>query len=320
MTPRTRSATALLRTIAWKGAAVAWKGGAVALLALVAAAGVADERRAITPFLWVVEHGDATLYLYGSIHAAPDEALPPPRFVVDAFDRSDLLVTEILLDEEALAAAVFAIAQRVLLPARTTLDQLIGESNAAIIEGFAAEHGLPAEAVRVMQPWAVELLFAEAAVASADFSTANGLDQWFHDRAVAAAVARDALETFEDQIDALAGAPLDEQAASLIQTLDAARTGELEALYAAWRSGDTEALAAVMMHAIGESPESRATYDRLFTDRNRAWIPLLIDYLDAGGTTFVVVGAGHFAGPHNVIDLLEEAGVVVTRVRDGSGR
>lgn len=72
-----------------------------------------------------------------------------------------------------------------------------------------------------------------------------------------------------------------------------------------WRRGDTIGLWA----AYNEGQKNSATLNaRLLYDRNRAWVPRIDSEIKAGTPTMVVAGALHFAGPHNVLSLLQQRG------------
>ena len=123
------------------------------------------------------------------------------------------------------------------------------------------------------------------------------------------------LETGEEQLDVLAGAPDEEQIAMLEATLS-----ELDALpkimskmVSHWQSGTAEQIAHLFQMEMGGFEE--AFLDRLLYQRNRNWIAplseLLADDLDA----LVIVGAAHLVGPGSVIELLEPRGYTATRLQ-----
>jgi hypothetical protein len=52
----------------------------------------------------------------------------------------------------------------------------------------------------------------------------------------------------------------------------------------------------------------------MVVERNRAWVPRIEAMLDEPGTTFVLVGGGHFVGDASILTLLAGAGLPPTRV------
>ncbi len=110
----------------------------------------------------------------------------------------------------------------------------------------------------------------------------------------------------------LASMPLAQQKRFLVMTLDesAQLDRELEDLLRAWRTGDTEALAALL---AGEYEDFPDLYRTLTVERNRAWVGRLADLLDDRDDYLVVVGALHLVGPDSVVDLLRQRGYKVTQ-------
>lgn len=62
----------------------------------------------------------------------------------------------------------------------------------------------------------------------------------------------------------------------------------------------------------GATPQQ---YEILLSQRNRAWIPVILEHLEKSDSLFVAGGAGHFIGRDNVLSLLEEEGFSVERVQ-----
>jgi uncharacterized protein YbaP (TraB family) len=120
------------------------------------------------------------------------------------------------------------------------------------------------------------------------------------------------LETPAEQFEVLAGLSLDQQKRFLLMTLEesAQADAQLEELLAAWRSGDSTALAAVLSAEFEDFPE---LYRPLTEDRNRAWVGQLEDLLDDRDDYLVVVGALHLVGRNSVVELLRQRGHAVTQ-------
>jgi uncharacterized protein YbaP (TraB family) len=84
----------------------------------------------------------------------------------------------------------------------------------------------------------------------------------------------------------------------------------LEHLLAAWRTGDTAALADVLSEEFDAFPE---LYRPLTEDRNRVWVGQLADLLDDRDDYLVVVGALHLVGRNSVVEMLQKRGYTVTQ-------
>ena len=126
-------------------------------------------------------------------------------------------------------------------------------------------------------------------------------------------IEKDALETVEFQLGVFDELPQDAQIKFLIEASEG--VGELkpmlDAMVAEWLEGDAEGLATLM----NESLDDEMLAERLLYYRNRNWADWIETRMDAPGTVFMAVGAGHLAGEKSVQDYLEQRGLVVTRVQ-----
>ncbi len=291
-------------------------------LALVAALGAQAQQTAPPaasegpqPLLWRVRSESATVYLYGSIHAAPPEALPPPMAAREAFARSQTLVTEVALVPGLELDIGRAMQARSEMPDGTQLRELFTDDEWGVVRRSLAGSGIPRAELLDVQPWVVELLIAELMGLPDGFTTESGLDVYFAGKAQARGVEMLGIETVEEQIDALAGGSLEEQAASLVATIERSDDAlGIDELYEAWYAGDAETLGRLVREHYSP-PEFAGTFRRLFTERNERWVEALIDYLSTESAYFIVVGAGHLVGDGSVIDLLEQAGYPSVRIR-----
>ena len=149
-------------------------------------------------------------------------------------------------------------------------------------------------------------------IAHRGFDAAHGIEQQLAERAIADRKPILGLETPEQQFAVLGGLSLAEQKRFLLLALEETEEDdtELEELMAAWRTGDTAALARILSEAFAEFPE---LYRPLTEDRNRAWIDDLESLLDDRDDYLVVVGALHLVGRNSVLDLLQQRGYTVTQ-------
>jgi uncharacterized protein YbaP (TraB family) len=123
----------------------------------------------------------------------------------------------------------------------------------------------------------------------------------------------EALETADEQVRALAGAPEREHALALEETVTDPEHAEraLRAMKAAWLAGDAAALDAQVAEEFRNAPETRK---RLLDDRNVRMAAAMEHYLKGHETCFVVVGTGHVIGKGGVVSRLIARGFTVKRV------
>jgi hypothetical protein len=120
----------------------------------------------------------------------------------------------------------------------------------------------------------------------------------------------------EFQIRLFDGMPAALQMTQLAQTLDELDhvAEKFTPLLTAWSVGDDGTLGRLTSEEIGTGADSRALYQLIFTNRNRAWAAWIQRRMAQPGVVFIAVGAGHLAGPDSVQNGLRALGIQSTRV------
>ena len=270
----------------------------------------------IVPILYEVEFRGARAFLYGSMHLADEYAIPPPRPVREAFSASDVLVTEVPIGDVPGGELALQMATLAMRPLDRSLSDLLNEQERAIVSEWLEGFGLTIEIAEEMAPWGLRLLLTS--MNTGGLSAENGLDLYFNEKAVARGMDRDALETVEEQLACFQGAPLQDQAALLLYSIQEPDDGTaVEAIYDAWSAGDEDRMARILTEEYGHLPALRGEYDRLFTQRNDRFAERILTMMSTrtGSTPFIVVGAGHLCGDDSVQDHLAELGATARRLR-----
>jgi len=268
------------------------------------------------PLLWKVSgHDGATLYLLGSFHLLRPDDYPLAPEVDAVFASAGQMLFELPADQvqsPALAAQMLQAATRG--DGRTLRDDLT-PAQWASLESYAAQHGLPLQAMSGYETWFVALTLSLSEMAAQGLDPSLGLDQHFMREAAQAGKATGGLESAAEQIALLDGMSPEEQRQMLAEALDDARDGNREsrALHDAWRRGDAAKMWSEM--ALDMKRQYPALYRNINVERNDRWVPKLEQRLQAGqGTTLVVVGTLHLLGEDGVVEKLRARGYRVERI------
>jgi uncharacterized protein YbaP (TraB family) len=258
------------------------------------------------PSIWVVHAKSCTLTLFGSVHVLPAGLDWEPPALADALARADELWFEIPLGADAQANAAAEARRRSLLPPDQTLSNLMSPQGARRLAAFAALHRLSLDKLNRMQPWFADLLVSSFAYAPSGGAPQDGVEEQLAKAAPPAQ--QKAFETAEQQIDMVAGAPLDAQIASLDSSLKEAADDpeEYARLVAAWMKGDGRSIYQHDVLALRD--EAPVLFQRLIAERNAAWTRTLAERLRGSGQVVVVVGAAHLLGPGGVPARLRALG------------
>ena len=268
------------------------------------------------PLLWKVSGKEgAALYLLGSFHLLRSKDYPLAPEVEAAFGQSSKLLFELPPDEvesPALAALMLQAAQR--RDGRSLRDDLAPAQWQAL-QDYAAQHGLDLASMAGVKVWFVALGISLQEMSRQGLDPALGLDRHFMQQAERTGKPAGGLETASEQIRLLDGMALEEQRQMLAEALDDARDGSRQSreLHDAWRAGDAQRLWSGM--AAEMKQRYPALYRSINVERNDRWVPQLVQRLQAGqGTTLVVVGALHLLGRDGVVEKLRARGYRVERV------
>ena len=259
-----------------------------------------------SPLLYEIANADGETegWLFGTIHALPDNVEWRTPALTKANARADMLIVEIAaLDDSAAISRIYSrlarspglppITQRVSLDKRAKLDILIARS--------AFERS---DFDRV-ETWAASLMLAQLAKSG---DAKNGVDRAmlleFDGREIREFEGATAqLSIFDqlpeaDQRDLLEGVMADIEKAE----------EEPGALRKAWLAGDEDALIEATQSGIMADPELR---EALLVERNRDWTGQLVPILAKDELPMVAVGAGHLVGPDGMPAMLRARGYSV---------
>ncbi len=261
------------------------------------------------PALWEILGADGEVegWLFGTIHALPEDARwRSPR--LDAItEQADLLVVEVAnLDDGAALSKLFEemAYDRPAGPIAGRIDpELRDEFDALLVEAKVRRSYFDP-----MESWAAALALAQIAQSA---EAGNGAD-----RALLAAFDKPRIVELEGaraQLAIFDALPETEQRDLLDAVLEESRlsgeeTGELAR---AWLAGDTDRLVRLTRRGILADPELERA---LLTRRNTAWAAKIENLLSARDRPLIAVGAGHLLGAEGLPAQLEARGYRVRRI------
>ena len=246
-------------------------------------------------------------YLFGTMHSEHPEVVQLPPAVARALRRSDRLVLEMVLDENALLAT----AQAGLFESGRDLQDVLPPALYRRTVEAMAGYGVPEPVLRRFKPW---MVFSTLMLPRS--RTGMFLDLRLYQQAVTMGKPVSGLETAAEQIAVFDGMAMDDQVSILRDTLDNLERFDawFEDMRRVYLSGDLEALAAFSDAMMGDIDPAlaRRFQQRFVTERNHSMVERLQPLLRQGGA-FIAVGALHLPGEDGIIALLREAGYEVER-------
>lgn len=252
-----------------------------------------------------VTYNEQHVYLFGSIHVGDDHLYPIREEVMEAFDHADSLSVELdinRIDEMALSQQMM---NSGMLSEDETLSDYIPDDMIEDVTQYLSQLMIPEQMITQFEPWFLTMLLNDYAQMQTDYTSEEGIDQYFIRLAESEDLPIMELESAEDQISAISGAPMDEQIDGLQGALDTMDIyeEELTQMMNLWRSGNKDIF------------EQLRAYDseygsQMMNERDKQMTEVIESYLrsDSGDHYFVVVGALHLAGENSIPYLLEDEG------------
>lgn len=260
--------------------------------------------------VWKVEKDGKSAYIGGTVHLLRPTDLPLPEAYEKAYQASDVLVFEV--NAEEMAGASITMLRRGMYQDGSTLKDNISASTYAEFEKFCQEHKFPIDAFQAYKPTMVSVNITLGLMMKAG-ATPEGIDMMFTNRAKKDGKQRLALETVEEQIDALFNDKVngDEIIKSTIK--DAARAEELlDMMVTSLFEGDTETFRREML--VPMKQDTPEFYRSLIEVRNNNWMPKVEAMLETPEQEFILVGGLHLVGDIGLIEQLKSRGYSVTQM------
>jgi hypothetical protein len=269
-------------------------------------------------FLWALKTDRATVYLLGSFHLLKSEAYPLDKNMEAAYRDCRRIVFEADIDGVNAPEFQSRMLTQGLYPEGQTIEQNISKETYGLLEKRLSEVGLTTAQVSRFKPWFCALTLVVLELKKMGFDPQYGLDRYFFKKAQRDGKEMLFLETLDFQMALFSELRSVEAEALLRQTLKDLDVVEtmLPDMVSAWKDGDAARFESSMNISFKDYPD---IYDRFITQRNRKWAGTIEQLLAQGGTTLVVVGAGHLVGSKNLLQLLKNKGYNMEQITAHEG-
>jgi uncharacterized protein YbaP (TraB family) len=264
---------------------------------------------------WKLTAGDRTVYVLGSLTYGAADMYPLPEAVMDAFGGTKVLAIATELDAGDALEKSPAVAAKGRYPEGTNLQAHLKPATWDQTLNLAKELKISEEALAGLKPWLAALVLKNAALRQAGFDDKLSVDKTFIKAAQTQkpVVEIDTLENQAALYDSLNDA---EQEQVLLRGLREAdgKTGYFKALADAWKKGDDDAIAKLLIDMNRGLPKLDKALERLFDNRNKAFADKVFEMAADGRPYFLVVDARHLGGDNGILSLLQDKGFTLTRL------
>jgi uncharacterized protein YbaP (TraB family) len=263
--------------------------------------------------VWSVRSGDNVIYLGGTVHLLRPGDYPLPDEFEEAYQASSELYFETDIAAMSDLSVQAQMLQQLTYSDDRSLRTVLSDQAYTALSAYTQTAGLPIVMLEKFKPGLLISTLQILVFQSMGF-TPQGVDAFFHTRAVADGKAEGQLETVQEQIGFIAAMGEGNDSEFILLSLkDLTETGNvIDGMIGAWRSGDAQGLSELFVEDM--KVEAPALYDTLLLERNLKWIPRINRMLQDADTEFVLVGAAHIVGENGLLDLLSQEGYEINQL------
>lgn len=293
-------------------------------------------------FFWEAKANGNTVYMLGSIHLASTDIYPLSDKLLDAYHNADALAVEVNLFDQA---GALGLVNRAFYTDGTTLKDHVSKETYDKVIALGASFGYPESQMAMLKPWYIYISFysmtmTDSGTATEAATSANlGIDMNFLTDAYLSGKPilevegykgqGDMLESFSDELGEYLVNETIDSLNKTVQGTDNSNSDSLDQMLELWRTGDADSFKQYtsfdyeykdMISDDTTAAEQKVLtefYDKLFIIRNKTMAAYIESLLKAEGghIYYVIVGAGHYLGDDNIIDILSDKGYVITQIK-----
>lgn len=260
--------------------------------------------------VWKVSKNNDHIYIGGTIHVLPEDEFPLPNEFLKAYKNSQQIVLEAKLPDPSDLAAQQAMITQMSYNNGDNLQKKITPETFKLLTNYFATIGSDVNQFTSFKPGFVISIMALIELQKADI-TGEGVDAFFEEQATKDNKPIDYLETAEMQFTMLSrlGEGYEDEFILGNLELNSSFAEFFQLTLDAWKIGDAQRLESLINVAALESDEK--SYDALFSNRNKNWVPKIEAMFTNKHKEFVLVGAGHLFGKDGLLELLKNKGYTV---------
>lgn len=268
---------------------------------------------------WEIKKDNASIFILGTIHFADRNFFPLEERILEAFDSSGRLVSEIGGLKEMMSVPAQMqrkILDHINMEPEKNLQNFLSKEDAELLKTEFGEER--ANVLFMLDPWVLTVGVTELIYQKAGLNSAESIDLYLMTRAKDKKI--EGLEDVASQLKILSLGTFEEQLDILNDTIEELKNpdkgiNQIEKLKKSYLSNNRSEIEKMLMEMMSvpqkASNQSRRKFiDALLKDRNILWAEKFADYLNAGETVFVFAGAAHFLGEDSVFEQMRKNGIL----------
>lgn len=253
-------------------------------------------------FFYEVSTDSSKAYIFGSIHFGKPEWYPFDQYIEDAFNKSDVLATEIELNNLSQASFI----NRMFANDTIDLKYKLKPENYQKALNLISKVGLSESMIQRIRPWFIAFVLQSLEMQQGSINPKDGVDLYFTRRANEINKEIIGIEDIDFQMSLIE--KFECCADEIIERLGKDKETEESSnkMLDAWLNGDDHIINKLMNEEIDASEQYKSILHEILFKRNETMANFITILLKEKKQYFVVIGAAHLVGKDSVIEYLKK--------------
>lgn len=263
-------------------------------------------------FVWKIKGKGTEFYIGGSVHILRDQDYPLPKEFYEAYDHSDILTTELDMNEMNNSSNATKIQQALMFQDDRTLSGVLSKDVYNKLDSLSNALGLNLKLMDKFKPSMIVIALTFQSLQKLGVTT-EGVDTHFTVKAVNDNKSRLFLESFDEQLGFIKEMGEGNENEFVLYSIEDIENNEevFTDLLETWKKGQQDLLNDQLLEFKSNYPD---VYNTLVVKRNNNWMMSLEKYMETPEIEFVVVGAMHLVGSDGILAQLKKKGYNVSQL------
>lgn len=258
-------------------------------------------------FLWEIKSKHNSVYLLGSMHLLPKTSYPLPALIEKTYQDCDTIVFEAQKEQDTfLQKTVKDFQEKGLASKGKSIKSYLSNETFKTLLYYLLDSDLKLSQFIHMKPWMCSALLFQIQAKKKGHENKLGIDNYFESKAKIDQKNIKGFETLKQTYNSYLYHDKVDQDIFMQLSLKELKSKWLNKMSTAWRNGDINFFLAMYDDSLLKKfPELDK---RLGYDRNKLWVPKIIELTKKSENALVIVGLGHLIGEDSVIEMLSKKG------------
>lgn len=255
------------------------------------------------------------IYLFGTIHVNSEDVNPLDKKIFDLIKQSDVLIVENNISQYS-HSEIIDLNSKYARNSKLNYAEILPKKVYDIIVDLLTIWDLDIKVFEHYPIWMLENQILNIIFSAYGLIENSGIDENLIEFAQKNEIPIDEFETRKDQLDSFEKFSDEDQLASLCKTINELKQIQIEyfKLCNAYSNGDVNFLEKLLFDPVEGEYLTKKEFRVFVKDRTDVFVDKINSVADKKVPAFIAVGIKHLLGPYGIIEIMNNAGLVLERL------